>query len=61
MDAAIVEVNSQLRLHHNERLIGVFVIVPNEVALQLDDFELIVVHFSYDLGCHCSLNSPNFC
>jgi hypothetical protein len=26
------------------------VVVPNEVALQLHDFKLIVIHFGYHLG-----------
>jgi hypothetical protein len=49
MHGPIAEINSQFALYHNECLIGVFVIVPNEVTLQLDDFKLIIVHFSDDL------------
>jgi hypothetical protein len=33
-----------------KRLVGLFVVVPDDLALYLDEFELIVVHFRYDFG-----------
>src|SRR5262249_36730145 len=49
MHATVAEVDSQPALEDDESLIRILVIVPDEVALQLDDLELIVVHLGYNL------------
>src|SRR5664279_4391742 len=48
---AVAQINSQGALEDDERLVGVLVIMPNEIALQPDDLELVVVHFRHDLRC----------
>src|SRR5580704_3015731 len=45
---AITKIDPQDTVEHNEGLVSVLVIVPNEIALQLHDLELIVVHFGND-------------
>jgi hypothetical protein len=49
LDRSVAKINQQNPLQHDEGLIGILVIVPNEVALELHDLELVVVHFRYDL------------
>jgi hypothetical protein len=49
VDRAIAEIDPENTFQHNEGLIRMLVIVPDEVALKLDDLELVVVHFGYDL------------
>ena len=49
VNTAVAEVDSQPPLDDNESLVSVPVIVPEEIALQFDDLELIVVHFRDDL------------
>src|ERR1043166_7767370 len=49
MHRAIAKIDPQFALDDEERLIGLLVIMPDEVALQLHDFELVVVHFGDDL------------
>jgi hypothetical protein len=44
------KIDPQNAFNHDERLIGVRMMVPNEVASQLDGLELIVIHFGDDLG-----------
>ena len=34
MDRSITKIDSQIAVYHDERLIGIFVVVPDEVALQ---------------------------
>ena len=41
---AIAKINAQIALDHDESLIGVLMVVPDKIAPQLHDFELIVVH-----------------
>src|SRR5262249_56285467 len=43
------KIDSQNSLQDDERLVRILVMMPNEVTLQLDDLELVVVHFGYDL------------
>src|SRR5438045_4140072 len=43
MNGTIPKIDSQIALDHDERFIGLQVIVPDEIALQLHDLELIVV------------------
>lgn len=47
-DNPISELDDHLALDHQERLVGVVVLVPNEVALELDDLELDVVQLCDD-------------
>src|ERR1051326_3627275 len=49
MHRAIAKIDPQLALADKERFVGLLVIMPDEVALQLHDFELVVVHFGDDL------------
>jgi len=48
---AVAKVDAQLALDHHEGLVGLLVIVPDEITLQLHDLELVVVH----LGDHPGL------
>ncbi len=48
MRGAIPEIDPKLAFQHDEGLIRVFVIMPHKVALNLDDLELVVVHFRDD-------------
>ena len=49
MDRAVAKIDPQIAFDHDECLIGLLVVVPDEVALQLHDLELIVVHLRDDL------------
>src|ERR1700722_3479818 len=49
VDCAVAKIDSQIALQHDERLVGVLVIVPDEGALELHDLELVIVHFGDDL------------
>src|SRR5262249_36705901 len=48
-DCAVAEINAQFAVDDDEGLVGVRMAVPNEVALQLHDLELVVVHLRDDL------------
>src|SRR5262245_66131844 len=48
LDRTIAKIDPQNALEDDERLIRMLVIVPNEVALQPHELELVVVHFGYD-------------
>jgi hypothetical protein len=58
MDRAIPKIDPQITFHHDERLIGIFVVVPNKVTLQLHDLELVVVHFGDDLWLPLLVEQP---
>src|SRR5690242_21108740 len=47
MDMAIAEIYPQGSIEHDEGFVGVLVVVPNEIAFDLHDLELVVVHFGY--------------
>jgi hypothetical protein len=49
MDRAVAKIDPQIAVDHDERLIGIRVVMPNEIALQPHDLELIVVHLGDDL------------
>src|SRR5262249_34570832 len=49
LDRPIAKIDPQSALQDDERLIRMLVIMPNEVALQPHELELVVVHFGYDL------------
>jgi hypothetical protein len=46
----VAKVEAEHSFEDDERLVGLFVVVPDEIALYLDEFELIVVHFRYVFG-----------
>src|SRR5262249_32662723 len=46
---AIAEVDPQNALQHDERLVRILMVVPDEVAAEPDDLELVVIHFGNDL------------
>jgi hypothetical protein len=46
---AIPEVNGHFPVQYDEHLIGVFVVMPNKLPLELDQLEVIVVHLGDDL------------
>src|SRR6476660_3031977 len=46
MNSTVTEIYPQIAIYHDERLVRVAVFVPEELALQLHDLELIVVHLS---------------
>src|SRR5215469_18341919 len=46
MHRAIAEIDPQIPFDHDESLVSVFVIMPDEVALQLHNLELVIVHLS---------------
>jgi hypothetical protein len=58
MDRAIPKIDSQITFHHDERLISILVVMPNEVSLQLHDLELVVVHFGDDLWLPLLVEQP---
>ena len=45
---------------HDEHLIGVAVIVPDKFAFNLDEFELVIVHFSDDFRRPVVREEPEF-
>lgn len=47
---AVPEIDAQLTGKHQEELVGVIVAVPHEITLNLDEFDLGVVHLRHDLG-----------
>ena len=51
MRTAVAEVDAQLAFHHDEGLVGVGVRMPDEIAFQPNDLELVVVQ----LGNHPGL------
>src|SRR6267142_3139696 len=46
---AVAQVDGQLPVHHDEDLVGLGVLVPDELALDLHDLEMVVVHLGDDL------------
>src|SRR5262249_9713346 len=57
-DRTIAKIDPQSALEDDERLIRVLVIVPNEVALQPHELELVVVHFGDDLRLPLLVKQP---
>src|SRR5262245_42553855 len=58
IDVAIAEVDAERSIQDDEGLVRIFVVVPDEVALQLDDLELIVVHLGDDLRLPLLVEQP---
>jgi hypothetical protein len=48
-DIAIAKLDSQITVEYEEELVGVIVAVPDELALQFDDLDLVVVQPRDDL------------
>ena len=46
---AVAKVDAQPAFDDDERLVGVLMVVPNKITLQLHDLELVLIHFSDDL------------
>jgi hypothetical protein len=46
MDRAVAKIDPQIPFDDDERLVSVFVIMPDEVSLQLHYLELVIVHLS---------------
>ena len=44
-DETVAEIDAQRTLQHDEGLVGLLVIVPDEIALDAHDLELVVVQF----------------
>jgi hypothetical protein len=42
------KIDPQLAVEHDEGLIGILVVMPDEIALQTHDLELVIVHFRND-------------
>ena len=49
IDGTLSEVDAELTFENDERLVGVLVVMPDEVAFDSYDFELIVVHLGDNL------------
>jgi len=47
-DEAVAKVDPQLAVDHDERFIGVGMVVPDEVAFQANDLELVIVQLGDD-------------
>ena len=47
-DGAVAKIDPQNAIEDDERLVRILMIMPDEVALQLDDLELVVIHFGND-------------
>ena len=49
LDGPVAEVDGHLAVQHDEDLVGVGMLVPDEIAPELDQFEMILVHPGHDL------------
>ena len=49
-DGTVFKFNPHAAFDDDEHLVGVAVVVPDKLALNFDEFELIVVHFGDDFG-----------
>src|SRR5215469_8429848 len=45
MYRAVAKIDTQIPFDHDERLVSVFMIVPDEVTVQLHNLEMVIVHF----------------
>src|SRR5271165_5688143 len=54
------KIDSQITFDHDECLIGVLMVVPNEVTLHFHDLELIIIHFGDDLRSPVLLEQSEF-
>jgi hypothetical protein len=50
LDVAIAELDGQAPLEDEEELVGLVVLVPDELSLDLDDLDVVVVQLADDLG-----------
>ena len=49
-DGAVLKLDVHAAFDDDEHFVGVAVVVPDELALKFHQLELVVVHFSDDLG-----------
>ena len=49
-DRAISELDGQLPIQHDKDFIRIGVLMPHKVALDFDQFELVMIHLSDNLG-----------
>ena len=49
-DVAVAKLDGQLTVNDEEQLVGVIVTVPDEFALHLHDFDLVVIEAGNDFG-----------
>jgi hypothetical protein len=55
VDCSIGEIDAQLAIDYDKRLIRLWVVMPDKIALQFHDLELIVIHLRNNL------RRPLFC
>jgi hypothetical protein len=58
--SAVTKIDAQDAVDHDESLIGIFVLVSNEIASQFDDLELVVIHFGDDFWLPLLIEQPEF-
>src|SRR6266850_1848212 len=46
----VSELHAQPAFHHEEQLVFMLVVVPDELTLELRELHVIVIHFAHDLG-----------
>jgi hypothetical protein len=56
----IAQADCQLAFDYHEKLVFGFVIVPDKIALQLDQLDVAVVEFANDLGMPTLLEQGEF-
>jgi hypothetical protein len=57
---AFAKIDPQVAFNHKERFIRILVIMPNEVALQFRELELIIIHLSDDFRSPLLRKEPEF-
>ena len=49
-DLPVPEIHPESSLHHQEQLVLIFVMMPDKLALELDEFDLLTVQLADDFG-----------
>ena len=49
-DLPVTEIHPESPLHDQEQLVFIFMVMPDELALKLDQFDLLTIQFANDLG-----------
>lgn len=60
LNTAVSKVDMQDPAEHNEHLVGIAVLMPNELASRLEELELVLVEFSDDPGGPCLVEAGEF-
>src|SRR6185312_14862586 len=60
IDRAVAEIDAQLAVEDDEGLVGVLVVVPDEIAFEPHQLELVVVHLGDDFGRPLLPEEPEF-